>query len=70
MMVMSELSSAAVGHESSHTADTGPERQTGRKAQTANIVAAKVSDTTPRPSLPSYPDEMFDSHRDSGKIFR
>lgn len=22
--------------------DTGPERQTGRKAQTANIVAAKV----------------------------
>ena len=23
--------------------DTGPERQSGRKAQTANIVAAKVS---------------------------
>lgn len=41
MMVMSE--SAGASNWQQLTADTGPERQQGRKAQTANIVAAKVS---------------------------
>ena len=36
--------------------DTGPERQTGRKAQTANILAAKVSITSPSfNSTPLFP---------------
>lgn len=43
MMVMSESDDAATHREPLLTqADMGPERQSGRKAQTANIVAAKV----------------------------
>lgn len=43
-MVMSSHSYGSYWYNADQVhVDTGPERQTGRKAQTANIMAAKVS---------------------------
>lgn len=71
MMVMSEYCWDGTRWKKSYKADQadmGPERQSGRKAQTANIVAAKVTFTLPTRSLWTVTD-MLDCGRCHQDVF-